>query len=182
MPRAEHIPGPEHRRGQATPANQLLPFPAHCYISLHHRRGLGHAQIHEVRDPRFHGRRHRGLDRHEVDSPELRGFGRSRARRAHEVHECIGRADSLAITLRAQRIAGDSLRSRGQLGARGGTDQGPNRMSSREQTSDEGDAEIPGPASDENRVRALGGGWAQGDVPAVRGSRRSSMSSRTPNP
>jgi hypothetical protein len=97
------------------------------------------------------------------------------------VDERIGRGDSLAITLRPQRIAGDSLRSRGQLGARGGTDQGPNRMSSREQTSDEGNAEIPGPASDENRVRVRGGGWAQGDIPA-RGSRRSSMSSRTSNP
>jgi hypothetical protein len=117
-----------------------------------------------------------------VDSPELRGFGRARARRAHEVDERIGRGDSLAITLRPQRIAADSLRSRGQLGTCGGTDQGPNRMSSREQTSDEGNAEIPGSASDENRVRARGGGWAQGDIPAGRGSRRSSMSSRTSNP
>ena len=107
--RTEHVPRTQDGRRQTRVCDGRFPRGAHLDVGAHDRGGMRDADVDEMRDTRGRGRRHRGLNRRQIDAAKLSRLRGRRMRRSHEVHERLILGERAGVGIRVERVADHRL-------------------------------------------------------------------------
>ena len=121
--RPEDVPGPQDRRANAARLDETLAVRSNRDVRPHHRGRMCDAHVDEMSHPRTMRRPHGGLDRGEVHSAKLSGFGRIGVGRPDQVNEGGVGWNRIGEACIVERITDDRERSRRKFVSRLGSGQ-----------------------------------------------------------
>ena len=105
MPRAEDVPGTQDRGIQAAGANHGFALLSNRNVGLHHRRGMGDANVDKVTNASPDRRCHGFPASHQVDAAELGCLGGAGMSHSDQLDESRGGLYSIAVTIGIQRVS-----------------------------------------------------------------------------
>ena len=89
MARSEHVPGTEDGCVHSAVDKELFTFRANLNVGLHHGRGVGDAEVDEMRDARFFCGLDGSTGGDEIDLAELVGFGGAGVCYSYQLNESV---------------------------------------------------------------------------------------------
>src|SRR4029077_20425750 len=104
MPRAEDVPGTQDRGIQAAGANHGFALLSNRNVGLHHRRGMGDANVDKVTNAPPARRCHGFPASHQVDAAELGCLGGAGMSHSDQLDESRGGLHPIAVTIGIQRV------------------------------------------------------------------------------